>query len=211
MTTQTLLSRIRTLLDEDVEQHWSDIECYAALSDAQNEIIKIVWDKFKKEINTEIPLVLSDLVVSVNQTGITASQVALPTDYFDILSLKVGLTATAGQIPAVLREQNEDKYYLSDNPYLQSSPTGVLNTDIIYGVIPPNLEFETALVAGQIRLDYIKIPVDIDGDSDPVVEPTINQVGHEAMVWYAWGVLLNKAKLPMAEAMRMFTNLVGVL
>jgi len=39
MTTANLLSRLRTLLDEASAGFWTDVECYAALSDGQKEIV----------------------------------------------------------------------------------------------------------------------------------------------------------------------------
>ena len=60
MTSTVMLAAMRTLLEEASASFWTDAECYAALADAQNEIIKELISVYKMK-RTQISGMVKDI------------------------------------------------------------------------------------------------------------------------------------------------------
>ena len=188
MTNSKMLQSLRTLLDETPAGFWDDdIDCYPVLSIAQLEIIKLLAPKHSQA--------LRDIVTTVSQTGIIATAsngVALPPTFYAIWSLKAHPTGSA-QKSCIRREG--DEYYYQDNPYLTSE-----NDSLYYKIYNTKIYFDIDFAAGGITLDYIQKPPDISS----TVNPTLNSITHNAIIYYAWGYLLNKSKLDSSGAFSLF-------
>ncbi len=206
MTALELLARLRTLLDENSAQFWLDSECYSAFTDAQIEIIKRVYAKWIVLPNADLPITIRSLFTTTTQTAQTGTSFTLPTTLFQLLGIKVDSVNSGIYIPAFVRPQNQSKYYIQDNPYSKSS-----KSDVFYDIQMPNIVFETILTNGNIVYDFLVKPSDINGTPIPPVNPTIDSISHEAIIYYAWYVLLAKAKLPFADALASFEKIMETL
>ena len=210
MTASQLLTRLRTLLDEDIAQFWSDSECYSAFTDAQIEIIKRIYNKWilslEQNPNLDLPITIRNLFTTTTQTLQTGTSFSLPSTLLNLLSIKVDSTNSGKYFPAIKRPQNQIKHYIQDNPYLVST-----KSDIYYDIQMPNIIFETALANGNVVYDFLIKPNDIDGTVTPSVDPTIDSIAHEAIIYFAWFILLSKAKLPVADALASFEKIMESL
>ena len=210
MTAVQLLARLRTLLDEDTAQFWTDTECYSALTDAQIEIIKRIYNKWilslEQNPNLDLPIAIRSLFTTTTQTAQTGTSFSLPSTLLQLLSIKVDSLNSGTYLPAFKRPQNQSKYYILDNPYLKSS-----KSDIFYDIQMPNIVFESVLTNGNITYDFLQKPNDIDGLANPEVDPTIDSIAHEAIIYFAWFILLAKAKLPVADALASFEKIMETL
>lgn len=189
MDSAGMLAYLRTLLDETSEGFWDDdVDCYPALALGQLEVIKLLAPKRSK--------VVADLASPVTQSslsfGITTG-FSLPANFYLIWSLKAAPNTGTQQKPCIRREG--DEYYYQDNPYLSSE-----DDSMYYKVYGNKLYFDIEFVSGAITLDYVAKPDDISSST----EPAIDSIAHNAVVYYAYGFLLQKAKLDSGNAFQLF-------
>lgn len=198
MTSIEMLARLRTLLDETPEGFWDDDEdCYPALSIAQLEVIKTIAPSKPIALRSLIsPFALTPLTFTV------AEGLDLTSDFLLMYSIKANATGGT-QKPAIERTARHD---FEDNPYMSSAADR-----LFYTISGENealkLFFETDFVAGAITLDYITKPEDITES----VEPEIDSIAHNAVIYYAFSFLLQKAKLGAGEAMKLYDAAIKTL
>jgi hypothetical protein len=198
MTSAEMLARLRTLLDETPEGFWEDDEdCYPALSLAQLEVVK-----------TLAPFKSMALRPIKERSALTAQSFAitdglnLAADFYMIWSVRANAIGGT-QKPAYERIERND---YEDNPYL-SSENDRLYYSISGDASALKIFFEKTFINGSITMDYIIKPPDIDSEG----QPSIDGIAHNAIVYYAFAYLLQKAKLPSAEALAMYDNAIKTL
>jgi hypothetical protein len=172
MTTATMLTRVRTLLDEASAGLWVDTEIYSALADGQNAIIDILIAKYKS--GEPVHNLLQDITLSASHTSGTAA----PSGYIDLSYVTVN---------GVRADIVSHKEYLERdaNTYLDpvaNSPVAYVRED----GSTKKIYFDPTTVP---VIYYFKTPTEIASG----VEPTLSR-GHEAIVQYAFSFLLLKNK-----------------
>lgn len=182
MTSAEALARVRTLLDEASAGFWTDNEIYSALTDGQNEVITIKLNEFrvksKFDLNTPLPDSLRALVTSTTGTGTTS----LAADYLHYVNVYTSTT------PVYVRDFNFNRSHSSMNTYLASSSS----TPYCY-FNATQIVFETSV---SWTLDYLKQPADIASGANP---PTLEDKAMNAVIQYAFALLLKKDKDPRAD------------
>jgi len=204
MTAAEMLARLRTLLDETPEGFWDDdVDCYPALSLAQLEVIKAIAPYKAKALRT----VLARTSQTSQTFGITTG-LDLPSDFYMMYSIKAN--ATGGTEHTAYDRVTRHEY--EDNPYMSSA------ADRLYYSISGTdgglkIYFEVAFVAGSLTMDYISKPADIAAATDSTAEvpAELDSIAHNAIVWYAFAYLLQKAKLPSQDALLMYDNAIKTL
>lgn len=198
MTSTEMLARLRTLLDETPEGFWDDdTDCYPALSLAQLEVIKAIAP-FKS-------IALRTLLARAAQTAQTFAintGLDLPADFFLMYSIKGNATGGT-QHTCYERTQRHD---YEDNPYMSSA------ADRLYYTISGTdgnltIFFETAFVAGSVTMDYITKPEDITSS----VNPELDSIADNAIIYYAFAHLLQKAKLDPNNAFAIYDRAIKTL
>ena len=176
MTSAQLLTRIQTLLDDAVSDHWSTTEIYAALTDGQRAFIKEVLSKFtlrrRIDQSTPLPEVLRPLLTT--DTGTTTK--SLPINYL----LWVDVYGTS--VPIYVREKGRGSSTRKNNTYLASSAN-----QIYCSFNASQIVFETNT---NWTLEYVKKPSDISAS----VNPTLDDMCMNAVIQFAFGFLLAKDK-----------------
>lgn len=171
MTTATMLTRCRTLLDEASAGLWADTEIYSALADGQNAIIDILLAK-----RGEQPLhyLLKDIMVNAGHTsGATA-----PSGFIELISATVD--GTRADIVSF-----QDYMNRSGNTYLTPTTSNPL-AYVIEDLTAKEIHSDPTT---SLEIYYLKTPSEIASG----VEPTLTR-GHEAIVQYAFSFLLEKEK-----------------
>ena len=204
MTAAEMLARLRTLLDETPEGFWDDdTDCYPALSLAQLEVVKTLTPFKSIALRT-----LLERTAQTAQTFAVNTGLSLPADFYMMWSIKANATGGT-QHPAYDRTERHD---FEDNPYMSSE------ADRLFYTISGDNEalkiyFETAFTNGSITMDYVTKPEDIAGadGSTPAVDPEIDTIAHNAVVYYAFAYLLQKAKLDPSNALALYDNAIQTL
>jgi hypothetical protein len=176
-----LVARVRTYLDEITEGFFKDSEIFASLNDAQNEIVSQllnVW-KQKQIVNFDepIPEVLSPVVVVATLTRASAKVYALPTNYLQYLSV-----ADNSGVMVNIRRNSLGKVAKATNTYLKAA-SGSDYCSIGSTVITENTD------SASLSLTYVKVPTTITTSVDPDFTSQAFQI---AMVQYAFADLLKK-------------------
>ncbi len=174
--TASLLTRLRTLLDESSAGNWSNDECYSALTDGQKEVLRLLTKKKSP--------VISPLKTTYTKSSINGTSVSLPSNFLIEYSLKAHAYGGIEQ-PCILRE--DDKYRDSTNVYLSSEEDG-----LYYDMIGNNIVFETSFSSGKMTLDYLAKPNDISS----TVDPTVDSLAYGAIVQWAYAFLIGKFRSP---------------
>lgn len=198
MTSTEMLARLRTLLDETPEGFWEDtLDCYPALSLAQLEVIKVLAPYKSIALRTVLTRAAQTAQTFAVDTGLD-----LPADFYMMWSIKANAIGGT-QHPAYDRSQRHD---FEDNPYMSSE-----NDRLFYTISGTDgnltIFFETAFTNGSITMDYVTKPEDIDATTDP----EIDSIAHNAIVYYAFAYLLQKAKLDSQNALVMYDNAIQTL
>lgn len=198
MTSAEMLARLRTLLDESPEGFWDDdADCYPALSIAQLEVIKSLAP-FKS-------LALRSVLQRSAQTSLTFVQdtgLDLPADFYMIYSIKAN--ATGGDEHTAYDRVTRNDF--EDNPYMSSAADRLFYT--ISGTSGAlKLYFETDFSGGSVTMDYITKPEDMTA----TVDPELDSIAHNAIIYYAFAYLLQKAKINSSNALAMYDAAINTL
>lgn len=173
MTTNNLVTVLRTLLDEVSAGFWEDSEIYKALDEGQNSLIKLhlaVWkSKIKVNKDEELPETLRVLLNQTTGTGTTS----LPTGFLEYISIY-------GDVPIYVRNQTRKKGSLKNNSLLESSASQVYCSFNGSQVV-----FETSV---SWTMDYLKIPDAISSSQNPVLPDTCQDI----LINYAFSELMRK-------------------
>lgn len=202
MTSALMLSRLRTLLDESEAGFWTDDEAYRALSDGQNEIVNII---FQRDPNSRI---LKTLWKTKSGTGVS-NQAILITDFKELLNAKLAVTTGDDLKPCKVVEYNELFLHNKDNSYLNpivASPVVYVSASTSLGRL---VYFEPSSASSDYTILYITQPTELNGATQPLL-PVEAQ---EAMIIYAFSFLLRK-DLRQAEAdsaYKLFLDMVNKL
>jgi hypothetical protein len=203
MTSANLLSRLRTLLDESSAGFWTDNECYAALSDGQNEIVNILFqrDPYNQALKT--------LWKEVSITGGSNQTISIPSDFKEIINAEIAITT--GETKKACKKINYDDLHLqnSENSYLKP----IIASPVIYVKSTTSLGrkiyFEPSSASSDYTIVYLTQPIGITN----IAQPTLPLETQESMIVYAFSFLLRK-DLRQAEAdsaYKLFLDMVGKL
>lgn len=195
---------MRTILDESTASYWTDAECYAALADGQNEVIKELLNvyRLKRRIDPALPLpyelesVLND---EDNSTGdVDPTVISVPTGFMALISATYDHDGTGGEKPC----------YIVDLPNIRFTENNALltadgnNPRIFVRSIGDTvkLEFLPANTANApYVINFIKTPADIASGQNP----TLPVSTHSAIVNYAVARMFQKDDRPQ-EANRYY-------
>lgn len=180
-TSDGLVARVRTYLDELTEGFFLTSEIFASLNDAQNEIVSqllSMW-KQKQAINFDepIPEVLTPVVVTTTLTRASAKVYTLPTNYLQYLAV-----ADNAGLMVNIRRNSLGKTAKVANTYLKAA-TGADYCSIGSTVITESTD------SASLSLTYVKVPTTITTSVDPDFTA---QAFFIAMVQYAFADLLKK-------------------
>ncbi len=195
MTSANLLARLRTIIDEASASYFTDVECYAALSDGQKETVNIVLAiyeaKRKVNPNEEIPEVFVPIIKTVNATLTTGTMsIPLPNDYLKDLWLQYNHDNSLSLKPCRKRQYSRGYPQLQANTFMQDN----LGSEYFYSIYGTIIQLESAVTinGGGYKFSYISIPPDISaGGSNPVLFDN----ALESVVHYAAADLFTKDEL----------------
>lgn len=217
MTSNELLSQVRTIIDEtEAGGTVSDNEIYLALTQAQDYIVSFLVrntavppDNISKLRNTVsfTPTLIETFTVS--SKTIAKYKVAVPTDSLKIFNVKITLQDNAQSNYTVIRgipilpymERTEWSWRGDVNGRQQEFYYYQEGNNIIILFLVNNDSF--AMIS--VDLDYIKKSSNIDNTAQPSI------IGFDAeMVAYASYIIFNKLRLPNAQLQyQVFSNLLG--
>jgi hypothetical protein len=186
MLSTDMLTEVRTLLDEDVEEFFLDTEIYSALTDGQKEYASFIYTQFdtlrKQDRNTPIPLALLPLFTESANIPVTAGThvISIPTGLWKVIYVTYGASKT----PMLERDLS------SVRPFRQSN--SIMNTpNIFYSVTSANIELEDiASVSVNYQIAYLINTTDINSTTNPILP----EFTHKAIVQYAYAEMLKKPK-----------------
>jgi len=193
MTSTVMLAAVRTILDEASASFWTDAEIYAALADAQNNIIDKVLAVYraKRMINPDMPMpyTLESLTALVTGTGLAASYISVPSDYLEMVYAKWDSDSTGTQyrcevMSATYNNFREDNTFLSathTKPICQASPITTGST-VLINFLP------VYKVAATYEVQYIATPTDIAAGQNAKLPANT----HNAMIHFAVARMLDK-------------------
>lgn len=204
MTSALMLSRLRTLLDEASASFWTDDECYRALSDGQREVVNIV---FNNNPNSQL---LKALLKTATGSDTTTSNITLPSDFKEFVTVTYSSTTTADQYPC--RIIAYDKEFL-DNEY-NSYLSATIQTPVVYlrpfsTATGRKIFFSPSSAHCDYTIIYLTQPTEIDGSTNPIVPADMQ----EAIILYAFSFLLRKDMRPAEAdgAYKLFLEMAGKL
>lgn len=191
MTTAEMLSRVRILLEEATASFWSDNEIYSALTDGQNEAIRLKYSIYKSKVKVNpresIPEVLRPLIKDETGTiGLSENTLTIPSDLMFLISVRYD-PAGSNLRPCYQRGMSMLSYFDSDNQYLKDSTAF---KSYFFHLDKSEIVFETTVTAspGSYGWTYLKKPADIASG----VDPTIKSEYHDAVVMFAYAKMLLK-------------------
>lgn len=162
MTTAQMLADVRTKLDEASAGYWTDTEIYKSLNNGQIFTLNALFG------SDNVSTCIKSLTVAYS----TSSE---PSD----LLKPIGVTLNSS--PCLIR--SGDKQTKENNTYL----TGSTSQPYVY-FYSGFVSFDPTPTTGTYTIDYYKVPEDMTS----LVEPTLREPTHPAIVQYAFADLLLK-------------------
>jgi hypothetical protein len=184
MTTEEMVTRIRSLLDEREAGFWSTGEVLNALNDAQNEVINHCLYLFAERGEEGVlPFLLSNLEKETEFIGVTSDEVVLPDDFSYLLSVKCAPTFGATQKPCIIRSAAKLRYVNESNQFMKGD-----SKNLFCFVRGGKLNFEIPLVNGSITINFLKKAEQITAEQGSILPE--HAMG--ALIIYATALLLEK-------------------
>jgi hypothetical protein len=206
MTAAQMLTEVRTLLDEDIEEYFLDTEIYSALTDGQKEYASIVYAIFetarKLDRNTPIPLTLLPLFTESGNIPVTSGAHTISLTSLTSLWKVIYVTFGTSKIPLLERDLS------SVRPFRQSN--SIMNAlDTFYSVTSTNIELENSSSdpTTNYQVAYLTETTTIDGTP---TNPILPDWTHKAIVQYAYSEMLKKPKL-LNEALAAFNQFIQMI
>lgn len=181
MTSTQMLSRLRTLLDENSAGFWTDTECYNALSDGQREVINILF-----KVNP-YHQGLKSLLKTQSAIGVSGTAISLPSDFKELLNATWSTVTGETQFPCNIKDYDTQFLIDKNNTYLaphRASPVVYIKAGTTVG---RKIYFEPAST-GDYTFVYLTNPPEIDGSTNPILPVET----HEPIIVYAFSFLLRK-------------------
>lgn len=114
MTTEEMITRIRSILDEREAGFWSDAEVLNALNDAQDEVVNYCLFVFTSGgVDSRLPLLLTPLQQEVVYEAVTASWVTLPEGFMYPVSVKCAISEGDVERPCVFKSPGKNHFLKS--------------------------------------------------------------------------------------------------
>lgn len=186
MTSTVMLAAVRTILDEASASFWTDAEVYAALADAQNEVIKKLLETYRQTgmIKFELRSVYFD------DTG-TNDNISVPAGFLELIKATYDHNGTGGQEPCEILDhravlEREDNSYTSATA---TEPVAYINStgDALKIFFLPAKDGTPACT-----IYHISKPTDIASGQNATLPVTT----HSAIVHYAVSRMLDKDQRP---------------
>lgn len=181
MTSTVMLAALRTILDEASASFWTDAECYAALADGQNEVIRELLTRYRMQKKVDSNAVPSYELQSIlnDDTG-TAQTLSVPAGFLELYSATFDHDGSGGEERCRILELNEVKDR-EDNTYLSATgedPSVYVKSvsDTVKIVFLPTLSGTPAYT-----VHFFKSPADIASGQNATLPVTT----HSAIVHYA--------------------------
>lgn len=195
MTNAEMVVKVRSFLDESAEDfYFDDEEIYPALSDAQRELTKTIADTWFYQLRptlAPVPKAIQPLIFADNGVIISGSYEIVLTKS---IIVPVGLRwnpaggLVTGLKPVIFITDGE-VYHLLANKELSDGFYCWWNSTKAF-VNPPSTN-----AGASYFFDYIQNPVDITAS----VQPTTDEVAHDAIVERALWVLLKDRETQQAQ------------
>lgn len=217
-TTDTLLAKLRAILDEATAGFWTDAELLYFLNMGQNEAIQILLGKQREMRRLDPAYSHPSLVNSILKTYAistsTASSYTLPTDFLQMELVRLGDTVTTTRFLTATEVPYQTLIKGSINTYIQHSYNSSTYTgQIYYSIIGATLQTSfTTFPNGdfnKIDIWYFYQPAVMTTDVDPVLK---NET-HEAILNIACGYAhsknndLNRSQLHFGKAQILLSQL----
>lgn len=205
MTTAEMVTRVRSLLDEREAGFWSDAEVLDALNDGQDEVVNYCLFVFAEGgVEGELPLLLTPLETEQTIEPVTAADIALPSGFMYLLSVKCAPTSGALLKSCMIRSTSMARYAREHNRFLK--PDGANLYAFLRG---GKLVFELPLVNGRVVINYLRKANRIS----EVQNSELPDNASGAIISYATALLLEKDKQNEEAAgfFGMFTNKIEML
>ena len=194
MTSTVMLAALRTILDESSASFWTDAESYAALADAQNEVIKELLNvyrvkkKFDPTLSYELESVLNE---DTGTLAVDPTVLAVPTGFMELISATYDHDAGADEKPCYISSV-PDLAFTEENTFLAAAAT---NPRVYLKTVSDALKLvflPTASGSAPYTIHFIKSPTDIASGQNA----TLPVSTHSAIVNYAVTRLFQKDDRP---------------
>lgn len=217
-TTDTLLAKLRAILDEATAGFWTDAELLYFLNMGQNEAIQILLGKQREMRRLDPayshPSLVNSILKTAEYTPGTATSITLPTDFLQMeLARLKNDTATIFYL-TMTEVPYQTLIKGSINTYVQhtfdtSTKTGQVYYAIIGSTLQTSFSASFASYYNKIDIWYFYQPAVMTTDVDPVLK---NET-HEAILNIACGYAhsknndLNRSQLHFAKAQNILSQL----
>lgn len=193
-----MLTKVRTLLDEDSAGFWTDDQIYNALTDGQKEVINILLKVYraKKAIGGSLSEPLRSLISTKAVDPIAAGEgISIPSDYLDVIEIWYDSTGGTESIVYVVDGQSKKTNFLENNHYMQGDKVVAF---LGYNKDKDQKEFSFSTIStGNAKgtLVYLAMPTDIASEQNA----TLPGQTHKTIVQYAYADILRRDEDPRAS------------
>lgn len=216
--TDTLLAKLRAILDEATAGFWTDAELLYFLNTGQNEAIQVLLGKQREARRLDPSYSHPSLVNSILKTYAITTSVAnsytLPTDFLQMELVRMGDATATTRYLTMTEVPYQTLIKGSTNTYVQHSYNSSTHTgQVYYSIIGSTLQTSFATFPNgdfsKIDIWYFYQPAVMTTDVDPVLK---NET-HEAILNIACGYAhsknndLNRSQLHFAKAQNILSQL----
>jgi hypothetical protein len=186
MTTDEMITRVRSILDEREAGFWSDEEVINALNDAQDEVVnQCLFVFFSAGVHNGLPLILSALQKEVEYEAVTASWVTLPDDFMCPVAVKCIVKAGETEKPCLIKNPGKNHFQDGNNLWLKPG-----EQNLYCHAATGRLNFGTPLVNGSVKMIYLQNTPRITEINSCMLPENVSG----ALIAYATSQLLEKDK-----------------
>ncbi|MBK7266164.1 MAG: hypothetical protein IPI12_07505 [Ignavibacteriales bacterium] len=162
MTTEEMITRIRSILDEREAGFWSDAEVLNALNDAQDEVVNYCLFVFTSGgVDSRLPLLLTPLQQEVVYEAVTGLWVTLPEGFMYPVSVKCAISDGEEEKPCVFKSPGANHFYEEDNHWLKPG-----EKNLYCYITGGKLNFSTTINNGTVKMLYLKKADRITNEND---------------------------------------------
>lgn len=152
MTTEEMITRIRSILDEREAGFWSDAEVLNALNDAQDEVVNYCLFVFTSGgVDNRLPLLLTPLQQEMVSEAVTGLWVTLPVGFMYPVSVKCAISEGDVEKPCVFKSPGKNHFFEEDNKWLKPG-----EKNLYCFITGGKLNFGTPINNGTVKMLYLK-------------------------------------------------------
>ena len=191
MVSTVMLAAMRTILDESSAGFWTDAECYAALADGQNEVIKelssVYRARYKIDNSTEMSYELASLINDESSTT-TTGQVSVPTGFLWLIGAHYDHDGAIALVPCIVVSSDRGFPQNENNTFLQATTA---EPHVYLATVSDTLKVNFIPApsgTASYTFTFIKTPTDIASGQNAVLPVST----HSAIVNYGTSRMLEK-------------------